>query len=243
MKHGTRLPLRLYGLLSLLKLYVSDRDAYHVIRQVLKEKLSYLGTLSLVELYQSTALIGQNRQESIIIEAGCALGGSALVIAACKHPSRAFYVYDTFGMIPPPSERDGQDAHERYGTIVSGESNGIRGDVYYGYEKNLYHRVQATFSEFGYPAARNNIHFVQGLFEDTLVVDEPVALAHIDSDWYDSVLTCLQRIEPQLVRGGVLIVDDYDTWSGCRAAVDDYFAGKRDDFDFVTRTRLHIIRK
>jgi asparagine synthase (glutamine-hydrolysing) len=232
----------MYGLLKLLTVFVSDRGAYHVIQQVLKEKLSYLGTLGLVELYESTALVAAG-QKGIIIEAGCALGGSALVIAAAKRPSQAFYVYDTFGMIPPPSERDGQDAHERYGTIVAGESNGIRGDPYYGYEKNLYQRVQATFSEFGYPTAQNNIHLVQGLFEDTLVTDEPVALAHIDSDWYDSVLTCMQRIEPQLVRGGVLIVDDYDAWSGCRAAIDDYFADKREDFDFVFRSRLHIIRK
>jgi hypothetical protein len=27
-----------------------------------------------------------------------------------------------------------------------------------------------------------------------LHLDEPVALAHIDADWYESVRTCLQRL-------------------------------------------------
>lgn len=243
MKHVNRLAGRSYGLIKLLQVFLSDRVAFRVIWRVRKEHLSYLGLPSLIELHETTRLLEHSRQEGIIIEAGCALGGSALVIAASKHPSRSLYVYDVFGMIPPPSERDGPDAHERYSAIVIGESNGIGGDSYYGYEENLYDRVATTFTEYGYSISQNNIHLVQGLFKDTLKVNGPVALAHIDSDWYDSVITCLERIEPFLVSGGVLIIDDYYTWSGCRAAVDDYFAGKRDDFCFVPKTRLHIIRK
>lgn len=56
-------------------------------------------------------------------------------------------------------------------------------------------------------------------------------------------MTCLQRIVPHLVQGGMLVVDDYDTWSGCRKAVDEYFADKRDRYDFVRRARLHIVKK
>jgi asparagine synthase (glutamine-hydrolysing) len=41
----------------------------------------------------------------------------------------------------------------------------------------------------------------------------------------------------------VLIIDDYYTWSGCRKAVDDYFADKKDGFGFCNKSRLHIIRK
>jgi asparagine synthase (glutamine-hydrolysing) len=55
-----------------------------------------------------------------------------------------------------------------------------------------------------------------------LHVSEPVALAHIDGDWYRSVMTCLRRIEPNLVPGGTLVIDDYRAWSGCKRAVDEY---------------------
>ena len=77
----------------------------------------------------------------------------------------------------------------------------------------------------------------------TQVGDEPVALAHIDGDWYNSVKVCLDRIAPRLVPGGVLVIDDYDAWSGCRKAVDEWFAGKDDRFEFVRRERLHIERR
>ncbi|VAW43210.1 hypothetical protein MNBD_CHLOROFLEXI01-3632, partial [hydrothermal vent metagenome] len=57
------------------------------------------------------------------------------------------------------------------------------------------------------------------------------------------VMTCLQQIEPNLVPGGILIIDDYEAWSGCKSAVDEYFSGREDDFEFVQQSRLHIIRK
>jgi hypothetical protein len=88
----------------------------------------------------------------------------------------------------------------------------------------------------------HNVEFVRGLFEDTLHVDKPVALAHLDCDWYESVKLCLERIEPMLQAGGVLVIDDYDAWSGCRAAVDEYFLGRQDRFLFQRTSRLHIVK-
>jgi asparagine synthase (glutamine-hydrolysing) len=229
--------------LKLLKLYGSDSSSFHVVRRVRKEKLSYLDTPALLDLHSRVAQLERDRRPGIIIEAGCALGGSAMVITAAKNPSRAFYVYDAFGMIPPPSSRDGRDAHERYAQIATGTSGGIKGDPYYGYEQDLFERVKKTFDAFDYPLDQNNILLVKGLFSDTLLVAEPVALAHLDCDWYDSVMTCLQRIVPHLVRGGALILDDYDDWSGCRAAIDDFFRGRESEFEFVFHSRLHVIRK
>jgi asparagine synthase (glutamine-hydrolysing) len=82
---------------------------------------------------------------------------------------------------------------------------------------------------------------VRGLFEDTIRLDGPVALAHLDGDWYESTMTCLTRIAPLLVSGGRIVLDDYYTWSGCRRAVDEYFAD-REGFRFEHRTRLHVVR-
>jgi asparagine synthase (glutamine-hydrolysing) len=92
------------------------------------------------------------------------------------------------------------------------------------------------------PVEESQIMLVKGLFEDTLQVNEPVAFAHIDSDWHDSVMICLQRIVPHLTVGGRLVIDDYFYWSGCRRAVDGYFADKRNSFTFTARQRLHIVR-
>ena len=230
-------------LLSFMTLCISNRRVYSVIRRVIKNRLTYLELSALIDLYKSVNKIEKEERDGIIIEAGCALGGSALVIASSKERTRAFYIYDVFGMIPLPSQKDGDDAHQRYKTIASGRSKGIGGNTYYGYEENLLERVKQTFCDYGLPPNENAIYLIEGLFENTLFVNEPVALAHIDCDWYESVMICLQRIEPHLVKGGVLIIDDYYTWSGCRKAVDAYFTDKKDEVEFYNKSCLHIIRK
>jgi O-methyltransferase len=243
MSRTHQVALSLTGQARLLRIRATQPAVARVIRRVVNNRLSYLGTLSLTELHDVVTRSEKEGQPGVLIEAGCALGGSALVIAASKAASRPLYVYDVFSTIPPPSERDGPDAHDRYDLIASGQATGIKGEEYYGYRENLFDSIQQTFADFGYPTTEHNIHLIKGLFENTLAVTEPVAMAHIDSDWYDSVFVCLERIVPMLVRGGTLVIDDYDAWSGCRAAIDEYFAHKRELFDFVIKTRLHIIRK
>jgi Macrocin-O-methyltransferase (TylF) len=150
-------------------------------------------------------------------------------------------VYDVFGMIPAPTARDGADVHARYETIVNREAKGPGGETYYGYRENLLDEVTDSFARHGVPLAEHRVELVQGLFEDTIELDEPVALAHLDGDWYESTMTCLTRIAPRLVPGGRIVLDDYYKWSGCRAAVDEYFAG-RDGFRLEHGARLHAVR-
>lgn len=211
--------------------------------RVLEEGLTYLSLAALVDLDHTVRTLEKQAVPGIFIEAGCALGGSALVIAAAKRPARPFEIYDTFAMIPPPTDKDGADVQRRYDDISSGRSKGIKGGTYYGYQDNLLQNVRDTFRRYGLDPDRSGIRFNRGLFQDTLKVTGPVAFAHIDGDWYESVYCCLSRIEPWLARGGVLVIDDYDAWSGCRRAVDEYFAEKKGDFDWNTRARLHIVRK
>ncbi|HEU4799814.1 MAG TPA: TylF/MycF/NovP-related O-methyltransferase [Gemmatimonadales bacterium] len=213
-----------------------------IVRKVRAEGLTYLNVEALTELQREVRWIEEAGLEGILIEAGCALGGSAIVMAAAKSPDRAMHVFDVFGMIPPPSELDGEDVHRRYEVIQSGQSDGIDGGRYYGYEEDLRQRVTGNFQRLGYPIEENHVELVEGLFQDTLKPAGPVALAHLDGDWYESVMTCLQRIVPRLVRGGRLVIDDYHTWSGCRRAVDQYFERIMPDFRFEGESRLHIVR-
>src|SRR5919107_891600 len=115
------------------------------------------------------------------------------------------------------------DVHERYATIAAGDARGVGGETYYGYRDDLHGEVAASFARLGVPVGERNVELVKGLFEDTIVLDGPVAFAHLDGDWYESTLTCLERIAPRLVPGGRIVLDDYYKWSGCRRAVDEYF--------------------
>jgi len=214
-----------------------------IVRAVRADSLTYLDHAALDDLFERVRAIEKHNREGILIEAGCALGGSAIVIATAKSTQRPFFVYDVFGMIPPPSDNDDADVQERYAVIRSGQSSGLQGNKYYGYEDHLLDKVSGNFRRHGVPVDTNNVHLVRGLFQDTLHVNDPVALAHVDGDWFESVLTCLQRIEPHLTEHGVIVIDDYDDWSGCRKAVDQYFSDRRDQYEFVRKARLHIVRK
>jgi len=216
--------------------------APRIIRSVLTDSLTFLDRAALRDIYQYVQSCERRKLDGILIEAGCAAGGSAIVITAAKGLSRQLLVYDVFGMIPAPSNKDGEDVLQRYNVIKQGNAKGIGSRGYYGYEPDLLEQVEQNFSKHGFSTAKNNVMLVKGLFSDTIIGTEPVALAHLDGDWYDSVLVCLQRIVPRLVVGGILVIDDYDAWSRCRKAVDEYFADKIQDFKFVKKCRLNIIR-
>ena len=218
-----------------------DERVHAVIDQVRDEKLTYLSEKNLEALAVMVAEADRAGRPGLVIEAGTALGGSAIVMAAAKSPERPMKVYDVFGMIPEPSERDGADVHKRYEKIVSGESQGVGGGEYYGYRDDLYTEVTESFARLGVPVGENSVDLVKGLFQDTIHLDEPVALAHLDGDWYESTMVCLERIAPLLVPGGRIVLDDYWAWSGCRAAVDDYTADKP-ELHVERRAKVQIVR-
>jgi len=214
-----------------------------VSQEIYKKKLSFLSVLALNELVDVIKTNIKNNINGSIIEAGCALGGSAIVIASAKNLETSFFVYDTFTMIPAPSEKDGEDVHLFYKNMKAGKAPGIRGSKYYAYIDNLFEKVQNTFLEFNLDLILNNICLIKGDIQDTMVIDFPVSFAHIDCDWYKSVMTCLQRIWPYLVVGGTLVIDDYNAWSGCFKAVTDFFVLQdKKNFNFVKKSRLHIIK-
>ncbi len=220
----------------------TDQEKAELLR-IKADHLTYLTSKDLFNLYRAAKEVGEAGIEGLFIEAGCALGGSAIAIAKAKPKNRAFRIYDAFGMIPPPSDNDDADVHARYAEIKSGQSKGIDNDLYYGYTPHLQQVVADNLARHGVSTAANNIQLIKGYFEDTLVITEPVAFAHIDCDWYDSVMVCLHQIMPHLAMGGKVVFDDYYEWSGCRRAVDHYFADKQGAYAFVKRRRkLHVTK-
>ncbi len=212
------------------------------IERIRRDRLTYLRPVHLWGLASSLIDLDDQGVDGAVVETGAALGGSSILLATIRRRPRPVYVYDAFGMIPPPSERDGADVHERYEEIRSGQSKGLGGDTYYGYRDDLLGDVTRSFEAYGIDTRDDDVTLVPGFFEDTLRLDEPVALAHIDCDWYDSVTVSLERIAPHLVRGGRMVIDDYWTYSGCRDAVDD-FLRDHTDLERERRARLHLVRR
>lgn len=208
-----------------------------------EDHLTFLTGEQLASLVSCVLETEASGRDGILVEAGTAQGGSAIAMAMAKASGRPLKVYDVFGLIPPPSEADGADVAERYEKIAAGKARGLAEDeAYYGYRDDLLGEVTASFARHGVPVDEHAVELVQGLFQDTISGDEPVALAHVDGDWYDSTMTCLSRLAPRLVPGGRIVIDDYYTWSGCRTAIDEYFADSP-EFRVEMRAKVHVIRR
>jgi O-methyltransferase len=161
-----------------------------------------------------------------IVECGVWRGGSmmaaALTLLRLGLTDRALYLYDTFSGMPPPSEVDTTRSGVRAADLLAQEDE----DSHIWAIASL-PDVSAAVLSVGYP--EQQIHFVEGLVEETLPAEAPeeIALLRLDTDWYSSTKHELEQLYPRLAPGGVLILDDYGHWQGARRAVDEYFGENR----------------
>lgn len=54
-----------------------------------------------------------------------------------------------------------------------------------------------------------------------------ISLLNLDTDIYEPSVTILNYLYPKIVKGGILILDDYETFPGEAKAVDDYFKDQK----------------
>ncbi|MPY75483.1 MAG: asparagine synthase [Alphaproteobacteria bacterium] len=201
--------------------YSLSRDA----KAIRSERLTYLSARKLRRLERALARVVRGNVPGDIVEFGVALGGSAVLLAKRTSPQRRFYGLDVFSMIPEPtSEKDDATSKERYRTIAAGKSEGIGGDTYYGYRTDLYEHVSQQLKRHGTPVDGQRVHLVRGLFENTwpTLNITSIAFAHIDCDWYDPVRFCLRAVAEKLSPNGMVVIDDYHDYKGCRQAVDEF---------------------
>lgn len=197
-------------------------------RRVMRDRLTYL---SIGKLRRIEAAIRETSEvRGDILEFGVALGGSGIILAHAANNTKRFVGFDVFGMIPPPtSEKDDEKSKSRYQDIAGGKSKGLGGETYYGYRDDLFSQVATSFSRHGVPLS-SQVVLHKGLFEDTWMAAmiKHIALAHIDCDWYDPVKFCLEVCGDKLSRGGILVIDDYSDYGGCRTAVDEFVKSRAD---------------
>lgn len=78
----------------------------------------------------------------------------------------------------------------------------------------------------------NNYELIQGDIVQTLPKyfknnpHKKIAMLHIDCDIYEPAKISLEIIWSRLVKGGIIILDDYGTFPGETKAVDDFFKNK-----------------
>ena len=163
-------------------------------------------------------------------ECGVWRGGSILAIIRKLQDNgiddRDIYLYDTFEGMTEPGEAD---TSRFSGSALSLWHNAVSKNQkpwqwFFDEDSFNLDLVKAVVLGTGYPAER--VHFVAGMVEDTIPEQAPEALAllRLDTDWYESTRHEMEHLYPLIAVGGILLIDDYGHWDGCRKAIDEYFA-------------------
>jgi hypothetical protein len=77
-----------------------------------------------------------------------------------------------------------------------------------------------------------NVEIIKGDILKTLdnyILDNPhlkISLLHIDVDLYEPTKIILEKLYTKVVKGGIIILDDYGAFAGTNKAVDDFFQNK-----------------
>lgn len=167
--------------------------------------------------------------DGALVECGVWRGGSVLAMIRALQQAgvtdRDIYLFDTFEGMTEPADVDTSLFDEPALTTWQRAKTTGRLAWDHFFRRDLFNldAVKELMYGTGYPPAR--IHFVVGKVEDTIPDQAPerIAVLRLDTDWYASTKHELTHLYPRLVPGGVLIIDDYGHWEGCRKAVDEYF--------------------
>jgi hypothetical protein len=171
---------------------------------------SGLSNARLRSLYRAVVRADRLGLPGDLVECGVASGGSAGMLALASQAGggrRRLWLFDTFEGLPPPNANDPDFEKARHYT---GSCVGTLEDV-----RGLMERLGVA----------DRVEYGKGLFQQTLAQSpvRPIAVLHIDGDWYDSVTACLEALYDRVSPGGVVQIDDYGDWEGARNAVRDFF--------------------
>ncbi|MFO7848379.1 MAG: TylF/MycF/NovP-related O-methyltransferase [Spirochaetia bacterium] len=194
-----------------------EEEFYALWREV--ERFTMISLERGYSIYKSVEYIVNNNIPGSFVECGVWKGGASMLMAmslrAFGGSLRRIYLYDTFAGMTVPTEEDR--------ITWNGASVGERWSRFEGWAIPK-KEVMDNFSRIDYPAEL--ILPIQGDVNHTLRQTAPdeIALLRLDTDWYESTAEELRVLYPRLVRGGVLLIDDYGHFTGARKAVDEYFS-------------------
>ena len=169
-----------------------------------------------------------------IVEAGVWKGGMLAALAELHGSSRSYFAYDSFQGLPEAQSIDGERA-KRYQSDRHAANYFDNCAAEENFIMDLFLKLPGC-----------DLRIVKGWFSDTLRettnLPNQIALLRMDADWYESTMQIMEFLYPRVVRGGVIIIDDYDYWEGCKKAVQTYFNrnSKREEISHLGLTPFFI---
>jgi O-methyltransferase len=207
------------------KLYPSDysRDLIEIIERV--RPYTMTSHERIADTCFAVDYVVENDIPGAIVECGVWKGGSMMAVALrllqLQRTDRDLYLFDTFAGMPEPLEVDVMREGIRASDLWERTEGNAEGSAWLSVPLA---EVESAISTTGYDSA--HVHFVEGKVEDTLPRAAPdnVSLLRLDTDLFESTKHELEHLFPRLSVGGVLILDDYGSWTGAQTAADAYFS-------------------
>lgn len=172
--------------------------------------------------YASARYIIDQGIQGDIVECGVANGAQIGIMAkAFTHAGqrRTFHLFDSFQGIPLAGPKDVEQPG--IGAIAH-DANAPERDrlVTSGISAASVDRVKANLASWGWVG---DFQYHEGWFQDTVphFPTTPIALLRLDGDLYESTMVCLDYLYPNVVSGGLIVIDDYGL-EGCKRAVQDF---------------------
>ena len=175
-----------------------------------------VGEARLHSLYQLARQVCVDDLPGNFVECGVAAGGSSALLAAviARHSQRPrrLFCFDTFSGMP---EASALDTHKGENAADSGWGAGTCAAP----EASL----REVCRKLG---VEQLVEPVAGFFADTLPAHRdrigPIAMLHMDGDWYSSTRDILHNLFDQVTSGARIQIDDYGYWEGCSQAVHEF---------------------
>ncbi len=188
-----------------------------------------------LSLYQSVNYIFKNNILGDFVECGVFKGGSAMMIAYAMQQfayegrnTKKLWLYDTYEGMANATIHDENILNQKADLELKKLTKRENQNDIWAYSPLNY--VVNNIEKTGIQS--QNVKYVKGLVEKTLLKNLPdkICLLRLDTDFYESTKIELETLYPLLEVGGILIIDDYGHWKGCKKAVDDYFDNKKSIF-------------
>jgi len=164
----------------------------------------------------------KNNLEGDIIEIGVWKGGSIVIMLLTLERlgigNKHVHLYDTFEGMTPCTDSDIDLGGRRASDLIAQ-------DPRLWLAVSALQEVQDNIAKHTkYPSSL--IHYHQGDICKNTHVPDKIAFLRLDTDWYESTKCELEQFYDRVVPDGIIIIDDYGHWQGCRKAVDEFLKDK-----------------
>lgn len=153
--------------------------------------------------------------EGAVVECGVYQGQKISIILETlnllNEKNKDIFLLDTFKGMTAPLIEDYQVITKK--RMIEGDMsaslNSVKNNIYQtNYPKNKIHFLKVDL--------RNEKNF-------TNLITQNLALLRLDTDFYDSILACLNVLYPKVNKSGYIIHDDYGHWAGHYKACNEFY--------------------